>query len=143
MSPALVYNEGFSSCTYLVHHRCSVTPGNSCFSSHHCPFPPLWYHESCIKDVGQIHLIVHTHVPSTWRAGDRCVVLPLLWSVTNSACYLQDQIPYIYQRVYMPENIPLLPRKHKIACIHPQTANPGSEILYLRGEREAWDSVSG
>lgn len=111
VSSALVYHEVFSSCTYLVHLPCSVTPGNSCFSLHHCPFPALWCHESCIQDAGQIHLIVHTHVPSTWRAGDRCVVLPLLWSTTSSVCYLQDQIPHIYERVYMPENIPLLPPK--------------------------------
>lgn len=121
MSPALVYNEGFSSCTYLVHHPCSVTPGNSCFSSHHCPFPPLWYHESCIKDVGQIHLIVHTHVHlpgglviGVWSchfSGPR-PTLPAT-SKTKFLTYIKE---FICQRIYLssPESIKLLVFIHRL-----------------------------
>lgn len=59
-----------------------------------------------------------------------------LWpalSATSKTKFLTSMKEFICQRTYLSS-----PRKHKIACIHHQTANPGSELLCLfEGVREA------
>lgn len=131
--------------TYLVYHPCSVsvTAGDLCFSLQHCPFPALWTMRAVFKMLDKsislftpMCYLPRGLVIDVWSCHFSSL-RPALSAISKTK-FLTSMKEFICQRTYLSSL-----QKHKIACIHHQTANPGSEIFCLRGRGRLWDSASG